>query len=234
MEMQIMVHRPIMIKKSMIFMLLLCIFASAANATMNHSIPVSQDSMNPIKAKNNSDARSLEDMTKEEVIKEYDKTTSFLAKKVHDYQSEEYQDYRKFVIENNKIYLDSFRTQQTATIIFLWMVVGIVVCGSFFSALHLAAGLGLIGSLKTSPNTVTPTNTTQGVQNTADQPATQNILELEISLAQVKLKSSQIGLAVLCLSLGFFFLYLTFVYPVQFANNQPPVRVSQTENPSKK
>jgi len=80
-----------------------------------------------------------------------------------------------------------FRWQHVSTIIIFFVVIGLVVAGVYFAAIQFHRG-------KSADTT-----------------------EVELSVKGVKVRSPVLGVVILTLSLGFFYLYLAYVYPIQNA-----------------
>jgi len=80
-----------------------------------------------------------------------------------------------------------FKWQHVSTIIIFFIVIGLVITGVYFAAIQFHRGK--------SPDTT----------------------EVELSVKGVKVRSPVLGVIILTLSLGFFYLYLAYVYPIQNA-----------------
>lgn len=104
--------------------------------------------------------------------------------------------------------LDVFRWQYISSMIIFAIVVLIILSGLYFSYLQFRQSN--YGISKDNPLGVELSASTEG---------------------GVRISSPVIGVIILCLSLGFFYLYLTQVYPIQDSSSD---RVSQTDDEDKK
>lgn len=106
--------------------------------------------------------------------------------------------------------------------------IGIVVVGVWFSWLQFRDGRKMIGrqpmtehSQTTTVMPGTPTAAAPVVGNEAAKPKEMRTAggsdahSLEASLAGVKVTTSVLGVVILALSLGFFYLYLQYIYPIR-------------------
>jgi hypothetical protein len=88
--------------------------------------------------------------------------------------------------------------------IIFWGVLLLVATGVFFSAAQFYLGLRQLASR-------TPETTDETKEPRADLATS----EFEATLHGIKLKSSVLGLLILAMSMVFFYLYLSYVYPVK-------------------
>lgn len=91
---------------------------------------------------------------------------------------------------------EAFRWQLISSKVVFWMVLFIVCIGLYFSWLQLKHSLEL---------------SEHPAQSTAEAP---EIHELKLSLQGIEVKSSVVGLIILVISFGFFYLYLDRIYPI--------------------
>jgi hypothetical protein len=91
----------------------------------------------------------------------------------------------------------TFDWQDWSGRIIFWMVMALVGTGLVFSFIHFVAGLRR------------PVATSDKKPETLD-----DAIEFEATLQGIKLKSSVLGLAILTMSMVFFYMYLKFVYPI--------------------
>ncbi|HCT21961.1 MAG TPA: hypothetical protein DIW54_00900 [Chitinophagaceae bacterium] len=107
----------------------------------------------------------------------------------------------------------TFAWQSTSTKLIFLMVSVIVLCGLIFSGIHFQKAMKLQEKNPTAP---------AGEGNS-----------LELSMQGVKINSSVIGLMILALSLGFFYLYLIYVYPINHVKLDPDTNKQTTEQVKK-
>jgi len=91
----------------------------------------------------------------------------------------------------------TFDWQDWSGRIIFWMVMLLVLAGLVFSSVHFYVGLKR------------PRGTSDKAPGSTD-----DATEFEATLQGIKLKSSVLGLAILTMSMVFFYLYLKFVYPI--------------------
>ncbi len=110
-----------------------------------------------------------------------------------------YDEYLKAFYEYNTDALknrhDVFSWQYYSTIVIFLLVIMLVVAGVVFAALQFRHGM---------------------------RRKNQNVDTIELSLGSLKVSSSTMGIIVLTLSMGFFYLYLKFVYPVTIVTDSSP------------
>ncbi len=107
----------------------------------------------------------------------------------------------------------TFAWQSTSTKLIFLMVSVIVLCGLIFSGIHFQKAMKMQEKNPTAP---------AGEGNS-----------LELSMQGVKINSSVIGLMILALSLGFFYLYLIYVYPINQVKLDPDTNKQTTEQVKK-
>lgn len=107
----------------------------------------------------------------------------------HRFYAKQYQYYQKSLDHRYA----TFSWQATSTKLIFLLVIGIVLCGLLFSFIHFKNALK---------------------QHEKNPNLTAEASSLEVSMQGVKINSSVIGLIILALSLGFFYLYLVYVYPI--------------------
>jgi uncharacterized membrane protein YhaH (DUF805 family) len=91
----------------------------------------------------------------------------------------------------------TFDWQDRSGRLIFWMVMLLVLAGLVFSSIHFYVGLKR------------PPATSGKAPENAD-----DATEFEATLQGIKLKSSVLGLAILSMSMVFFYMYLKFVYPI--------------------
>lgn len=132
-----------------------------------------------------------------------------------------------------------FAFQQTSTEIILFMVVLLVVEGVTFAALQFWYGFLKAPGFPHKPAPWAPT-----LRAKVGKPRRNGLPEgtspvdfgtdLELSTAGFKVKSSVVGLLLLLISMGFFFLYIRYVYPMQEegqVQQQSPTNPRQSSHP---
>ncbi len=114
----------------------------------------------------------------------------------------------------------SFQTQHFADVVLLWMVVFITLSGIALAALQLLGSFRLASAF--GP---------EGAGLAVNQ-------SLTIENGKIALRSSVTGLFILLISLGFFYLYIAFVYKIQIVDDRSTSvqtaysKPTQTEAPS--
>jgi hypothetical protein len=110
-----------------------------------------------------------------------------------------YDSYLKAFYQYNTSALENrrkvFSWQYYSTIVIFFVVVFLVLAGVVFAALQFRVGL---------------------------HRHNQNVDTVELSWAKAKVSSSTMGIIILTLSMGFFYLYLKYVYPVSIVTDSPP------------
>lgn len=101
---------------------------------------------------------------------------------------------------------DAFAWSHTSSKIIFWMVLVIVFFGLVFSSIQF-----YISMLRAKQRTLTKEG-----QEVPTEPATGT--SLKISMSGLEVNSSVLGIIILVLSLGFFYIYLIHVYPVKEYN----------------
>jgi len=101
-------------------------------------------------------------------------------------------EYNVSALQNRR---DVFSWQYYSTIVIFVVVVFLVIAGVVFAALQFRQGLRRHG------------------QNNVDT--------VELSWGRAKVTSSTMGIIILTLSMGFFYLYLKYVYPVSIVTDSP-------------
>lgn len=96
-----------------------------------------------------------------------------------------------------------FEWQMTSTIVSFWVVIALVACGLVFAAIQFAR------AMRRKP----------GADGTPGEDLT---TDLEISGKGLKISSPVLGVIILALSLGFFYFYLRYVYPIEHVRGMPP------------
>jgi hypothetical protein len=91
---------------------------------------------------------------------------------------------------------ETFDWQDWSGRVIFWMVMLLVLAGLVFSSIHFYVGLKH------------PLASSDKSENAG------NATEFEATLQGIKLKSSVLGLAILSMSMVFFYMYLKFVYPI--------------------
>lgn len=90
-----------------------------------------------------------------------------------------------------------FEWQMVSTKVSFWVVIGLVGIGVFFAAIQFRRAMGATGA---------------GENMTTD---------IEISGNGLKVSSPVLGVVILAISLGFFYLYLRHVYPIEHVRGAP-------------
>ncbi|WP_085639317.1 MULTISPECIES: hypothetical protein [unclassified Pseudomonas] len=100
--------------------------------------------------------------------------------------------YYSYLSDKTDIYIDQFRWQRSASERLLWLVVTVVISGIIFSGVQLwrASSIKDLGGEST----------------------------IEIEASKIKVTSSVVGLAVLIISIVFFYFFLTEVYTVKIVD----------------
>jgi uncharacterized membrane protein len=118
-----------------------------------------------------------------------------------------YEDHQEALDYNRRV----FAWQMTSTRVSFWIVIGLVGVGVIFAAVQFAKSMRTAGTIA-DPNT-----------------------EIEISAKGLKVTSPVLGVIILTISLGFFYLYLVHVYPIEYIRGAPPptagANASATETP---
>ena len=104
----------------------------------------------------------------------------------------------EFLLDDFTIRRIKFLEQSRDGHVLLWVVVLITFSGVVLAAAQLAASYHLASAQKISANTES---------------------ELTVEAGKISLKSSIVGLAILSLSLGFFTIFVTYVYPIKEINS---------------
>lgn len=97
-----------------------------------------------------------------------------------------------------------FEWQHTSTVIIFWVVVGLVAAGLFFAWLQFKAAL--------HPQPSKPQNT--DAPEIVAVSAGPGVSTVEFGKEGFKVSSPVLGVIILALSLGFFYLYLVYAYPI--------------------
>ena len=110
------------------------------------------------------------------------------------------EDLGRILYNNHKMSLEHnrrlFEWQLQSSRIIFWVVIGLVVVGIIFSGIQFAKALKL------------PPQQTEKERQ-------EQLTELEITTRGIKVSSPVLGVVILVISLGFFYLFLIHVYPVQ-------------------
>ena len=101
-----------------------------------------------------------------------------------------------------------FEWQYITGIVIFWLVVLIVLLGLLFSGIQFYIGWKERGAGPTPDEN-------QEATSKLRSNATESVTEFEASMGGIKVRSSIIGIIILVISLGFFYLYLVHVYPVK-------------------
>lgn len=110
----------------------------------------------------------------------------------------------------------AFDFELFSTKVILGVVLLLVLSGLLFSALQFAHALYGHGHPSAASSAASSEAGNNGEQRAADVPSTKELSSyVELSLSGLKLKSSILGLLLLAVSMGFFYLYLRYVYPIQ-------------------
>ncbi len=123
----------------------------------------------------------------------------------------EYSDYINYTRKAYADRLDKLNWQVTSNIVIFIVVLLIVMLGI------VASGIQFAKSIKKS--------------NVDLQKSTVDPVDVEISLTQVKLKTSLVAIIILVISIVFFFLYLSYVYPlteVRKLNESPKYEIKES------
>jgi hypothetical protein len=97
-----------------------------------------------------------------------------------------------------------FRFQLIATNVSFVMVITIVSFGIRFAYVQFSREFPKVSNVATS-----------GQSSSSIQSSPSSVTDIEISLARIKVSSSILGVVILGLAMGFFYLYIRFVFPIQ-------------------
>jgi hypothetical protein len=116
----------------------------------------------------------------------------------------------------------SFDFELASAKMILAAVLLLVLSGLIFAALqfwHAIYGVPAVGPAREGVNGGADTLGTLPQPTAADSVQNDLSSDLEISLTGFKLKSSILGLLLVVVSMGFFYLYIRYVYPIQVVNS---------------
>ncbi len=137
----------------------------------------------------------------------------------------------EFNIWTNSYTRSLYIWQSRASIIIFFVVIGLVLAGLYFAWLQFQTTLHLARALPTAhpapppieTEAPTPPSPHSGEHAAEDSaPAAADRTEFRIGKDGIVIQSSFVGLIILAMSMGFFILYLKYVYPITPADASPP------------
>ena len=128
-----------------------------------------------------------------------------------------YQEYVKYVIDYHIWSLENRRNTLLSSTIIFFVVVFIVFSGVYFSWLQFSKNEKIIKRKSNKNN-----------EKIADS-ATEATHSLKASLQGIEISSSFVGLIILVISMGFFYLYLIHVYPIEYIQEKRALESTSNE-----
>ena len=121
--------------------------------------------------------------------------------------NKKYMKYNEFVLDHR---IRVFNWQYSSSIYIFWIVMTIVASGLTLSAIQFFVGIqnGRRAARLANKSKKRPAGETEQLAEP------NNDTEIKLSLTELSIKSSVIGLIILVISIAFFYLYLQVVYPI--------------------